>query len=120
MFRFRKLVVYDLARKLVKFIYEITATFPDKEKFVLVSQINRAAISVVSNIAEGSSRSSSKDRAYFINISYCSLMEVVCQIDVAMDLGYVDEATGNALNEKAQDLAIRLTNFQNHIKNNPQ
>lgn len=62
-----------------------------KEDFALTSQIRRAAVSVTSNIAEGTSRFSPKDKSHFIEIAYGSLMESYSQIQVAMDLGYIEE-----------------------------
>lgn len=115
MFKFRKLIVYKLAKELVKNIYAVTDKFPKKELFNLVSQINRAAVSVASNIAEGVSRSSEKDRAHFINMSYCSLMEVICQLEISFELGYVDEYAYNEIMLKVQDLSVRLNNFQKSI-----
>jgi four helix bundle protein len=61
---------------------------PD-EKFGLVSQMRRAAISVVSNIAEGSARSTSKDKAYFSQLAYSSLIELLNQLIVSHDLGFL-------------------------------
>ncbi len=56
-------------------VYKLTAAFPDSEKFGIVSQIRRAAISVSSNLAEGTGRNSAKDQAYFYSIFYSSLMD---------------------------------------------
>lgn len=74
-FSFQKLEIYSLSKELVKIIYELTNKFPDKEKFALVLQMNRAVISIPSNIAEGTSRKGLKDKLNFVNYSYSSLLE---------------------------------------------
>ena len=75
-FRFQKLDIYELALDLVKDSYSLTRTFPAEERFALVPQMNRAVVSVPSNIAEGISRGTRKDQVHFLNISYGSLMEL--------------------------------------------
>ena len=73
---FRDLEVWQASVLLVKKIYLITAKFPNDEKFGLTSQINRAAISIPSNIAEGCSRTSQKDFSRFLQISLGSAFEL--------------------------------------------
>lgn len=89
---FEKLQVWCEARKLSGIIYNLTKDFPDNERFGLTNQVRRAAVSVMANIAEGSSRRSKKDFANFITISYSSLMEVLSHMYLAKDLDYMDEA----------------------------
>ncbi|MDR2147001.1 MAG: four helix bundle protein [Tannerella sp.] len=86
---FEKLEVWQDARKFVSEIYLITGQFPSEEKYALTSQICRAAVSIVSNIAEGVSRKTSKEKLRFLEIAYGSLMEVYCQLNIALDLKYV-------------------------------
>ena len=90
-FHFQKLEIYQLAKEITKDCYILTKKFPSEEKFALLSQVYRAAISVPSNIAEGSSRKSRKDQLHFLNISYGSLMELVCQLEISKDIGYIDD-----------------------------
>ena len=90
-FAFEELEVYQIARQYVKNIYVLSNTFPAKEDFALTSQIRRAAVSITSNIAEGTSRFSLKDKSHFIEIAYGSLMETYSQLQVAVDLGYISE-----------------------------
>jgi four helix bundle protein len=89
MHNFRRLKVYIVAKTLVKEVYLILDTFPSKEKYGLCDQLRRAVISVPSNIAEGLGRSSYKDKSHFMQIAYGSLMEVLAQLDIACDIGYL-------------------------------
>lgn len=88
-YNFEKLEVWQDARSFVSKIYAITKSFPHEEIYGLTSQIKRASVSVVSNIAEGISRYSKKEKSRFIEISYGSLMEVFCQLVIAKDLNYI-------------------------------
>lgn len=88
-FAFEQLDVYQVARMYVKNVYMLSDRFPQKEDFALTSQIRRAAVSITSNISEGTSRFSIKDKSHFIEIAYGSLMETYSQLQVATDLGYI-------------------------------
>ena len=90
-FSFEKLEVWHDCRSLVKEVYQLSDQFPKDELFGLVSQIRRAVISVPSNIAEGSSRKTDKEQARFYQIAYSSLMEVLNQLILAVDLGFITE-----------------------------
>jgi four helix bundle protein len=115
-FYFQNLEVYQLGKEIVKDNYQITKTFPHDEKFCLINQMNRAAISVPSNIAEGTARSTVKDKVHFINIAYGSLMELICQMEIALDLGYIDNDTQEEFISKAKNLSIKLSNFKSVIE----
>ncbi len=91
MFTFHKLRVWHLAKAMVKDVYALTKMFPAEERFGLTAQLNRAAVSVASNIAEGSGRVNRKDQAHFTQLAYGSLMEVACQIEIACELGFISE-----------------------------
>ena len=78
-------------------IYALVKTFPVEEKYALGDQMRRAVVSVTSNIAEGSGRQSLKDQAHFLELSYGSLMEVMSQIDLALDLNFIDNENYNRL-----------------------
>jgi four helix bundle protein len=83
MFQFEKLDVWHKGVDFADRVYEATRSFPNDERFGLTSQLRRAAVSVSSNVAEGSSRSSKADFARFVEIAYGSVMEVVSQIHIA-------------------------------------
>ena len=107
-FPYEKLEVWQGARQLVKMVYEITRRFPPEEKFGLTSQINRAAVSVASNLAEGSSRTSYKDQAHFTQLSFSSLMEVACQVTLANDLGMLRTDNISDVRKLIEELSRRL------------
>ena len=86
---FRKLDAYIYAKDIVKQIYALVKKFPKEEQYALCDQLRRAVISIPSNIAEGSGRTTPKDQAHFYTIAYGSLMEVLAQLDVACELEYI-------------------------------
>lgn len=88
-FSFERLEVWSKSLDLVEHVYELTREFPSEEKFSLTSQIRRSAISAPSNIAEGTSRRTSKDKIHFLNIAYSSLIELVNHLVIALRLGYI-------------------------------
>ena len=90
-FYYRKLNVYHKSMKLVTEVYRLTKDFPSSERYGLTDQIQRAVISVPSNIAEGMGRFSNKERIHFLEIANGSLMEVMCQLETALLLGYINQ-----------------------------
>ena len=90
-FSFEKLNVWKESIVLIKEIYKITSEFPDNEKFGLVSQLRRGAISISSNLAEGTSRNTNKDKPHFTTVSFSSLMEVLNQLIISKELEFLSE-----------------------------
>ncbi|PHR73703.1 MAG: four helix bundle protein [Lutibacter sp.] len=90
-FSFEKLNVWKESILLVKSIYRLTKGFPSEEKFGLTSQLRRATVSISSNIAEGTSRNTNKDKAHFTTISYSSTMEVLNQLIIAKELEFISK-----------------------------
>ncbi|MGB0166173.1 MAG: four helix bundle protein [Luteibaculum sp.] len=90
-YSFEKLDVWNLARGLTKKIYQLTKTFPDEERFGLVSQLRRATTSIGINLAEGSGRITGKEQARFTEVSYSSLMEVLAVLILCTDLEFMSE-----------------------------
>ena len=89
--KFTDLNCWKEAHKLVLMIYQITEKFPSKEQFGLTNQIRRAGVSITSNIAEGFSRSTLKDKIHFYYISQGSVSEVQSQLIIAKDIKYIVE-----------------------------
>ncbi len=90
-FNFRDLLVWQRGHKLVLGIYNLTTKFPVSEQFGLTNQLRRASVSITSNIAEGFSRKSIKEKLQFYYMAHGSLSEVENQVQIAKDVGYVDE-----------------------------
>ncbi len=111
-YSFEKLEVWQNARQFIVRIYQLKK-YPSEEKYGLVSQMKRAAISISSNIAEGTSRSSLKDQIRFTEIAYGSALEVYCQLITSLDLEFISE------NEfEGADLQLKeITNKLNALKN---
>lgn len=88
---FTDLIVWQEAHKLVLFIYNVTLKFPKHELFGLISQMRRSAVSITSNIAEGYSRRSYKEKLQFYYISASSLTELQNQVIISKDVGHISE-----------------------------
>jgi four helix bundle protein len=114
-FSFEKLTVWIDSKELIKNIYIITKMFPDEEKFGLTNQLRRASIFVASNLAEGTSRQTNKDKAHFTTLSFSSLMEVLNQIIIGKDLNFLSEDNYQVIRieiEKTSDELNALRNTQ--------
>ena len=111
-FSFEKLEVWQMARKLAISIYRVTARYPPEEKYSLVSQMRRAALSVCANLAEGSSRYTAKDQAHFTTIAYSSLLELLNHQIISADLGFLPENELPTFRKDIQSLSVRLNNFK--------
>ena len=114
-YNFEKLEIWQLSRKLVKRIYITTQIFPDEEKFGLTSQLRRATVSVSSNIAEGNGRNSNKDKARFIEIAYSSLLEVINQLILSNDLGFIEESSLLEYRIEINELSNKLNSFHKRL-----
>ena len=88
-YQFERLTAWQKAKELAVAVYQIANKFPQYEQYALSSQIRRAAISVPSNIAEGTGRVSVKEKIHFLEISYGSLLETYCQLQIAVELNYI-------------------------------
>src|SRR5687768_12413275 len=96
---FKTLKIWKLGMKIVMQTYQLTETFPKAEIFRLTSQMNAAAISIPSNIAEGSSRHSNKEFYHFLEISIGSAFELETQMMAAKFKGYGNQILINSLND---------------------
>ena len=116
MFSFEKLEIWQLSRVLSIKIYKITSEFPKDELYGLTSQLRRAAVSVSSNIAEGNSRLSQKDKAHFIEVAFSSLMEVMNQLIISKDLDFITEEDLNTFRKDIGELSNKINAFHKSIK----
>ncbi|MBR9919938.1 MAG: four helix bundle protein [Bacteroidetes bacterium] len=109
---FLKLHLWPEAIWFVKETYKLLHYLPQHEKFVLTNQMQRSAISITSNLAEGAGRISGKDQARFTMYAYSSLMELLSQLIVAMELGYLKEEDIELMLSKGNRLAYLLTRLR--------
>lgn len=111
-YEYKNLDVYKESKNLVKMVYGLIEKFPKVETYALCDQLRRAVISIPSNIAEGSGRTSAKDQAHFFEMAYGSLMEVSCQIDIACDLGYISHTELEQVEQKVGAIAALLSGLR--------
>jgi four helix bundle protein len=115
-FRFQNFPVYNDIRKFIKDIFSITSKFPTKYQYDLGSQIRRAAISILLNLAEGSGRNSDKDFNRFILIGLGSIYEVVAGLDIALDNELISKEEYQKLYEKAESIKKQLGGLSKILK----
>ena len=87
----KKLDVWQAAMKVAQMVYQLTNTFPSEERFGLVTQMRRAAVSIPSNIAEGAARQGKREFKNFVSMAQGSLSELDTQLDLTILLGYISE-----------------------------
>lgn len=112
---FRKLEVWHEGISFCKEIYTLTASFPYEEKFGLIKQLTRAAVSVPSNIAEGCSRKSKEEFARFLEIALGSAFEIETQLEISKELKLFNPNENNNLFEKLGSLQKRLNALRTSI-----
>ena len=108
---YQKLIIWQKSRILVKKIYELTATFPKAEQYGLVAQMRRAAISVPSNVAEGSQKNTNRDFLSFLAIAKGSLAELETQVILSGDLKLATEEKLNPILELIHQIQKMLRAF---------
>ena len=116
-FYYRKLEVYHKSMELVTRVYHLTKTFPSSELYGLTNQIQRAVISIPSNIAEGMGRFSNKERIHFLEIANGSIMEVMCQLEASQLLGYISQQQFDELESFISETTKMLVGLRKTIEN---
>lgn len=111
-FSFEKLIVWQKSKILTVFIYKITKLFPDEEKFGLVSQMRRCAISISSNLTEGSGRNQAKDKARFTEIAYGSALELLNQVIISNELDFLSATDYNTIREQLTEITAMLNGLR--------
>ena len=115
---FKDILAWQFAHQFVLQVYIVCKTFPPNEQFGLVSQFQRAAVSIAANIAEGYRKLSKADKLRFLNISQGSLEECRYYILLAFDLGYIDRNTEDSLNQIIEKASWYLNAYCKAIKDN--
>ena len=108
-------MIYQEAMDIAVLTYRITDSFPKNETYALVSQLNRAAVSIASNIAEGSSRNSGKDFSHFLEMALGSAFEVETQLNIAKRIGYINDEV-NDIFDRISKLEKQLNIFINKVR----
>ena len=111
-FFYKKLEAYKLGKEFTVFVYSLLKKFPAYEQYAICDQLRRAAVSIPSNIAEGMGRMAIKERLHFLEISYGSVMEVLCQLDISHSLDYIDERDLT----NAESMATTLTKVMSGLR----
>ena len=107
-FSFEKLIVWQKSKDLAIVIYKVTKEFPKEEQFGISNQMRRCAVSIASNLAEGSGRNSNKDKARFSEIAFGSALELLNQIILSNDLGYITENKYIEIREKITEITLLI------------
>ena len=113
-FSFEKLDVWQNSREFILDIYKITVKFPSNEVYGITSQIKRSSSSIATNIAEGTSRNTKKDKAHFLTISYSSAMETLNHLIISKDLDYLSEEDYLICREKLEKICNQINNLKKY------
>lgn len=115
---YKKLNIWVESIEIVKTIYEITKSFPDDEKYGLISQMRRAGISITSNIAEGASRQTEKHFNHFLTLALGSINELQSQLIISCHLKYLSWKDQEILDQELTKLANMIFAFKKKILDN--
>lgn len=117
MHNYKNLKIWHEAMDLATEIYSLTKLFPEQERYSLTNQIQRAAVSIPSNIAEGTSRSSQKEFKHYLTISMGSAFEVTTQVELSFRLGYINEQERNRILNSNELLQRKIQAFSKQLNN---
>ena len=113
---FKNLEIWKRSRILVKEVYLITKNFPQEEKFGLISQMNRSAISIPSNIAEGCGRNTNPQLVYFLDNAIASNCELETQFYLSFDINYISESQLNQQVKELSEIRRMIIGFSNKYR----
>jgi len=115
-YKFQKLAIYPLALNYVKAIYSLTEKLPGNEKFNLTSQIQRSAVSIVLNIAEGSTGQSDPEQNRFLGLALRSYLETIACLDIIEQFNYLTTEELFTLREQGHILFIKISAFRKALR----
>lgn len=113
---FRELDIWNESIKLVGKVYVLTEMLPDTEKFGLVSQMNRSAVSIPSNIAEGCSKDSQKDFTRFLQMALGSAFELETQFEICLELNFLNKIQVTEITSEIVTLQKRIKALVNYAQ----
>ena len=114
---FKEISSWQKSMTLVTDIYSVTSSFPESEKFGLTNQMRRAAVSIPSNIAEGFGRNSIADFIRYLNIARGSLFELQTQVEISMNLQFLDEDVQNEMDNEIDEIGRLINALIKSLKN---
>ncbi len=114
--RFKELRIWQDGMEITEIIYKITKKFPESEKFGLANQLQRAAVSIPSNIAEGSGRNSKKDFAHFLSQARGSIYEIITQLEISSRVGITQTEEIQPLIDKCESLTKQISALINSLR----
>lgn len=115
-YAYKKLAVYQKAEDLTLSVYALLKKYPPEERYALCDQIRRAVISIPSNIAEGMSRFSNKEKIHFMEIAYGSLMEIECQLSISQKLNYINNIELKQLQDQICEISRMLSGLRSSLQ----
>jgi four helix bundle protein len=115
-YKFQKLDVYQLALNYVQAVYLLSSKLPEKEKYNLASQIQRAATSIVLNIAEGSTGQSDLEQKRFLGLALRSYLETIACLDLIDRFGYISQIETVELREQGHQVFVKMIAFRRALK----
>jgi four helix bundle protein len=115
---YRELTVWKRAHAFALEIYQVSRRFPERERYGITAQLRRAAVSVISNIAEGSGRQGDREHVRFLRIARGSVCEIECQLLLSRDIGYLKSDSWKALDQECQDLSRMLNRLIRSLEAN--
>jgi len=115
---YRELIVWQKSMRLVKEVYRASSSFPNKEVYGLTAQIQRSAVSIPSNIAEGYGRHSTPEYIRFLRVGCGSLFEMQTQLEIAYSLDYLEKSQFDALFEMSREIERMLSSLISKLVKN--
>lgn len=112
---FRQLQIWQRSMNLCSLVYKSTAKFPDTEKFGLISQANRAVVSIPANISEGAGRNTNKDFQKYLSIALGSANELLTLIELSNDLQFIAQSEYELINKEIQEISSMIYKFTNSL-----
>lgn len=115
MHNFRELKIWKIGIEVSKSVFVLTKSFPSEEKYSLVAQLVRCAVSIPSNIAEGCGRKSAKELSQFLSISLGSAFELETQLIISNDFNYIEQTKFDDIVARVHELQKMIIGFQNSL-----
>lgn len=115
MHNFRNIRIWHESIDLVEKIHAVTKDFPKEEQYGLISQMRRSAVSIPSNIAEGSSRDSTKEFKHFLSISLGSAYELFTHLEISNRMGYINDELKNELMKSTIEIERKISSFRKQL-----